>query len=466
MIGLFGVPALVLLGPASPEVTVYYQGFGLIKEVHTLSLKAGRQSIEIADVPSMIDLTSVAIRSLTAPGSFLVLEQNYRYDLVSVRSILEKSVGRKVGLIRHFNGKREELDGTLLSPPDRVAPGPAGQTDFAFPGMAVRVVDGRIILNPVGEVVVPALPDGLTSRPTLEWNLDCHRAGANRVELSYIANGIKWTANYVLSLSGESGSAMLQGWVDLDNRSGGTFKNARLKLLAGDVHVAVPRTVPVELDYANAARIEVQQLFEYHLYTLMRPVTIHNNETKQLSLLAANRVPYRERLVFDSLRDHGEYYPSQTEIGGGTMHPQVRIEFVDDAKSGLGIPLPAGKFRIYERDQSGSVQLLGEDAIQHTPRNERVSLLAGTAFDVVANRKRLSFHVVGPNAVREVFEIDVRNHKTTPATVELLERHYGDWVVESQNVDGRKVDANTLRYELRLKADKARKVTYTVFTRW
>ncbi|HLK14509.1 MAG TPA: hypothetical protein VKT78_06865 [Fimbriimonadaceae bacterium] len=458
--------------PTNPEVTVYNQGFGLVKELRNVRLKEGRQSVSITDVPTMIDVTSVGIRSITEPGSFDVLEQNYQYDLVNVQSILNKSVGGKIRLIRHFADKLETLEGTLVSSPTAITGNQEGGNNWTYNGMVVKTDDGHYILNPVGEVEVMSMPEGMISLPTLVWDLESRRAGENLVELSYIANGIRWEANYVLTLDSESNSSALQGWVNLNNACGATFKEAKLKLLAGDVHTA-PNVRRTDLNAAFGARAGAggggfleQQLFEYHLYTLQRPATIKDKEIKQLSLLSAAKVPFKKRLIIDSLRDYGVYYPSQGEIGSGNLKPQVRVEFVNDEQSGLGIPLPAGKFRIYQRDNSGSVQLLGEDSIQHTPKNEKVSLLVGNAFDIVANRKRLNFEALGGTQFREQFEIEVRNRKATSETVELLERHYGDWTIEKTSEPFTKEDANTMKYTVRLKPNEVRKVTYTVYTHW
>ena len=477
MLALLAVSAAIAKLPRpeeiGPEVTVYNQGFGLVKETRTLQLKNGRQLISISDVPSMIDATSVAIRSLTQAGSFDVLEQNYRYDLVNVESILNKSVGDRLRLIRHFNEKREVLDGTLESAPTAIVSTPEGGSVMQYNGMVLKLDDGHIILNPVGEVEVLTMPEGLISLPTLVWDLDSRRVGNNLVELSYIANGMRWDANYVLTLDSLSNSSNLQGWASVNNASGATFKNAKLKLLAGDVHQAVAQNgrERMMLDQSAmtksaAPAMKEEQLFEYHLYTLQRPATIKDKETKQLSLLEGNHVPFKKRLVIDSLKDYGVYYPREGLIGSGDLKPQVKVDFLNDEKSGLGMPLPAGRFRIYQRDQSGSVQLLGEDSIQHTPKNEKVSLFVGTAFDVVANRKRLSFKRVAAREVREEFEIVVRNRKATAETVELLERHFQDWSIEKTSESFTKEDANTMRYMLDLKPDESRTVTYTVFTKW
>lgn len=459
--------------PTNPEVTVYNQGFALVKELRNLRLKEGRQSVSVADVPSGIDPTSVGIRSISDAGSFDILEQNYQYDLINVQSILNKSVGGKLRLIRHFGEKSETLEGTLVSSPTAITSNQEGGQNWQYNGMVLRLDDGRYILNPVGEVEVLSMPEGMISLPTLMWDLDSRRSGEHLVELSYIANGMRWDANYVLTLDSMSPNASLQGWVSLNNACGATFKDAKLKLLAGDVHTA-PEFAKRAMGRAamsggfggGGAGFQEQQLFEYHLYTLQRPATIKDKEIKQLSLLASPRVPFRKRLIIDSLRDYGVYYPSEGEIGSGNIKPQVRVEFTNDEAAGLGIPLPAGKFRLYQRDASGSVQLLGEDTIQHTPKNEKLSLLVGNAFDIVANRKRLNFQALGGPQYREEFEIEVRNRKETTETVEVLERHYGDWTIEKTSEPFTKEDANTMRYTLKLKPNEVRKVTYTVYTHW
>ncbi len=459
-------------GALGPEVTVYNQGFGLVKELRHLQLRSGIQTVPLSDVPSLIDPTSVAIRSITQPGSFDVLEQNYQYDLINVESILNKSVGGRLRLLRHFGAKTEVLEGLLMSAPTAVTATADGSSSMQYNGLVMKLDDGRIILNPEGEVEVISMPEGLISLPTLMWNLESRRAGDNLVELSYVANGMKWDASYVLTLDSVAGISALQGWASVNNESGATFKNAKLKLLAGDVHQAQPpsgnamTTTNGFIAMDKAKDMKEEQLFEYHLYTLQRPATIKNKETKQLSLLGSDKVPFKKRLIIDSLRDYGVYYPSQGVIGGGNLKPQVRVEFTNNEAAGLGIPMPMGKFRIYQRDASGSVQLLGEDTIEHTPKNEKISLLVGNSFDIVANRKRLSFNELSGSHYKEVYEIEVRNRKATTEEVEVLERHYGDWSVPKTSDKFTKEDANTMKYVLRMKPNEVRKITYTVETKW
>ncbi len=468
---VFAVSLAQVRSGGGPEVTVYNQGFGLVKELRHLHLQSGVQSVSLSDMPSMIDPTSVAIRSITEPGSFDVLEQNYQYDLVNVESILNKSVGGRLRLLRHFGAKTETLEGTLMSAPTAVTATADGSSSMQYNGLVMKLDDGRIILNPEGEVEVMSMPEGLISLPTLMWNLESRRAGDNLVELSYVANGMRWEASYVLTLDSAAGVSALQGWASVNNQSGATYKDAELKLLAGDVHQAqqIPNvnTNSTVLGLSVARKeMKEEQLFEYHLYTLQRPATIKNKEIKQLSLLGSDRVPFKKRLIIDSLRDYGVYYPTEDVIGGGNLKPQVRVEFTNNESAGLGIPVPAGKFRIYQRDASGSVQLLGEDTIEHTPKNEKISLLVGNSFDIVANRKRLSFQSTGATQSRERFEIEVRNRKATAEEVEVLERHYGEWSISASSEKFTKEDANTMRYILKMKPNEVRKVTYTVDTKW
>lgn len=463
--------ALAVQSASPVEVTVYNQGFGFVKEIRSFDLKDGRQSLSVTDVPELIDPTSVAIKSLTPGQSFDILEQNYQYDLVNAEAILNKAVGQRIRLIRHFGNRAETLEGTLLSSPTAISGGGSGFSSFQYNGMVVKLDDGRIILDPEGEVEVLSIPEGMISVPTLAWEVDATRAGRDEVELSYITQGMTWEANYVLTIEERNGRAALQGWVKLDNNSGATYKNATLKLLAGNVNQVQDRGLnlnnkAIEMEAATAGPMKEEQLFEYHLYTLQRPATVRNKETKQLSLLSADGIPFKKRLIIDALRDYSTYYPSEAEIGGGTQHAQVRVELVDDEKSGLGMPLPAGRFRIYQRDTGGSVQLLGEDRIEHTPRNEKVSLIVGEAFDIVSNRKRLSYRRINSNEVGEGFQIEVRNRKASTETVEVIERHYGDWRITKTSDRYVKADANSMVYTLKLKPNQVHRITYTVVTKW
>ena len=351
------------------ELTVYNQGFALVKDVRVLNLTAGRQDVRIEDVAQQIEPSSVGIRSISAPGSFEVLEQNYQYDLINTQAILRKAVGQTIVLNRILpNGQKERVTGTLMSAPEQ--------------GMVIRTEDGRILLNPSGEVEVSSIPAGLISKPSLLWDVIAKQAGENRVELSYITQGIRWNADYVLSLDKAGAQGDLKGWVTLNNGSGATFTNAKLKLLAGDVARA-PKTAPGArgaggAEMAADGGFQQEQFADYHLYTLQRPATVRQNEMKQVSLLEAFDVKVKKRLIVDAMRAYGGYRPQEEgAMGTGPIKPQIRIEVANTKANQMGMPLPMGRFKVFQRDSSGAVQLLGEESITRHATRRSPSSSAG-----------------------------------------------------------------------------------------
>jgi hypothetical protein len=456
---------------AAPEITVYNQGFALVKENRSLDLAAGRQTAIVENVAQQIDTTSVRFRPLSDASGLSLLEQNYRFDLISPVAILARAVGTQIKFIRYENGNAVTLEGTLLSAPTAIVSN-NGSNYQTYNGMVIKdSKTGEIVLDPVGTVVVKNIPDGLISKPSLLWDLQADKAGRQEIELSYITQGMNWTSDYVLTLN-DGNRADLQGWATLTNSSGTEYKNAKLKLLAGDVN-RVQQNRPEAMAAAGAVlrmtkadSFQEESLFEYHLYTLQRPTTLQNNETKQVSLLEGAGVPYTRKLIVDATRNFGRYYPSEGAIGEGNIQPQVRVEFENKLKNGLGMPMPAGRIRVYQRDKGGSIQFIGEDQIGHTPKDESISLVLGRAFDVVSSRKRTNFRRINDRAFSESFEIEVRNRKDTAEVVHVVERHYGDWKVTDKNQEFVKVDSDTMDFTVNLKANEVKKVIYTVETRW
>jgi hypothetical protein len=465
---------LIASPPQATQVTIYNQGFALVKETRTVDLRAGRQQVAIEDVAEKIEPTSVGIRATSGRRVFELLEQNYRYDLISVQAILSKAVGGRVAFNRALtDGRRERIEGVLLSAPTAVVGTMQGEAGREYTGMVLRTDDGRILLSPSGEVEVAALPEGLISRPSLLWDLQVLESGSTEIELSYLTQGIRWEAAYVLTLDG-SGKGGLRGWVTLDNQSGATYRDATLKLLAGDVARAREETVQDMLMQTKSASqprgFQQEQFAEYHLYTLGRPATVRDREIKQVSLLEADAVPVSKRLVIDAMMQYRGWQPQEGEVGTGPIRPQVRIEFMNDKKSNLGMPLPMGKFKVFQLDSSGSLQMLGEDRIDHTPRDERVSLVVGRAFDILAERKRLSFEYItgarGPVGARETFSIELRNRKETPEQLVVIERFWGQWQVTNPSSPFKKLDANTVEFVVDVPAGSTKKLTFGVETRW
>ncbi len=456
----------------APEVTIYNGGFGFVKEIRSLNLRQGIQDVAIEDVAAQIEANSVGIRSLTDPNSFAVLEQNYQFDLINTMAILNKAVGSIIKLHRTLpNGAKETLEGTLMSSPTAMVNTGDG-AQMTWNGMVLKTADGRIFLNPSGEIEVPTIPEGMISKPTLLWMIQSDAAKTHQVELSYLTQGMNWQSDYVMTLDGTN-KADFRGWVTLTNNCGKAFKDARLKLIAGDVQRAPTnrsggfggggRGGAMEM---KADAFSEESLFEYHLYTLQRPATVRDKEQKQVSLLETTGVPYEKKLIVDSMLNFGMYYPSEGEIGTGDVKPLVKVEFVNKKENGLGIPLPKGRVKVYQRDKAGSVQMVGEDSIDHTPKDERLSLTVGRSFDVRTTRKRTNFRRIDARSFEETFEIEVRNRKETPERVYVYERHYAEWEIPKTSMKYEKLDSQTMQYIVDMKANETQTISYTVITRW
>ena len=465
--------ATAMLVDGSTEITVYNQGLGFVKDVRMIDVKAGQQSLIIEDVAQLIDATSVGFKCLNNPGSISILEQNYQYDLISPESILQKSVGKRIRLTRAIANKKETLEGVLLNSPTSVVSKDGGH-EYSYNGLVIRADDGRIILSPDGEIDVMEVPEGLISKPSLVWQLNSTNDQRAKMELSYLTKGMSWTANYVLTL-GDGSAGDIQGWVSLNNQSGLTFTDANLKLLAGDVNVnfddqGIERERIAKkrvADVPNATRpfgkwFKEESLFEYHLYTLQRPSSVRNKETKQLSLLSGFNIPVKKIVAFDS-------YADPTNESGGSqqdLNSNVMVKFKNDEKSHLGMPMPAGKVRLYQRDASGSLQFLGENEIQHTPRDEKISLTVGKSFDIKASHKKTSYTKLSKNSSRSSYSIEVRNRKKVGETVYVYEHQTGDWKVIAKSDPYIKEDSSTMIFEVRLKSNEVKTVKYTVESKW
>lgn len=460
---LFTGLAVLASPPKSIEITVYNANFGLVKEVRTVTLAKGRQELRVEDVPSAIDPTSVGIKSLSANMPIEMLEQNYQYDLLSPDSILAKSVGKRVRFRQQLqNGQQVVTEGVLLS----------------LGNLVIKTDDGRIVLNPSGTIEVLEIPEGLISRPTLMWDLVAERAGEYNLEIAYITSNINWSADYVLTLNAEDTKADLNGWVTINNRSGAAYKDATLKLIAGDVRRLVQPSPGRAAGGAREMQIErkglgfeEQTLFEYHLYTLGRPASVRNNETKQIALLSAADADVKKELIFEGQRSYWNAYGRNYRPGEGyatdsSVKVNVIVELHNSDKNKLGMPLPKGKVRVYKRDASGQVQMVGEDQIDHTPREEKIRLYIGDAFDIVGERKRIDFRTIASNVVRETFEIKLRNRKKVKETVRVIERAWADWSILNETMKSEKLDSNTFQYLVVLEPDREQVLRYTVETRW
>ena len=317
----------------------------------------------------------------------------------------------------------------------------------------------------------PDLPENLYSRPTLVWTLDNRANETQRVEASYLAGGLNWSADYVLTVARDEKSADLDGWVTLTNNSGVPYNHAKLQLVAGQVHRSQPPMIPKVMGAAlNAVADEARQQFvqeafaEYHLYTLDRRTSIQNNESKQLSLLCATSVPVEKYFLVEG---QSYYFRNPQGLGNAIPQPvQVYYRFKNADKSGLGTPLPAGTVRVYQSDSQGGSQFVGEDNISHTPKDETVRVHVGDAFDVIAERKQIDYRKMASNLYELEYQITLRNHKTDAVTVEVREPVGGDWEILSSNYKPTKLDSGTIGFVIPVEKDGSAALDYRVRVKW
>jgi len=441
-------------------VTVYNSNLALVRDVRTLQLPAGTLDLRFEDIAAQVNPATVHFVSLTAPKELSVLEQNYEYDLLSPEKLLNKYLGKEVTLVRRRmednSTKEDDVKATLLANNE---------------GGPVWKVGNEIVTGMGSDrIIFPDLPANLYSKPTLVWLLDNRHAGEQTVEASYLTNAMNWNADYVLTVSSDEKAGDLNGWVTIVNSSGTAYRNAQLQLVAGAVHRApAPRPVPMKaMAMASGAAAQNQfaqeALSEYHLYTLDRPTTIKNNETKQISLLFAPGLHIEKVFEVDG---NGYYYQSAQRPGEPIKDPvQVRLKFKNSEANSLGVPLPAGTVRVYQGDSKGRVEFIGEDQVDHTPKDETVDLHIGDAFDVVEERKQTDFQVLGPRAFEMAFAITLRNHKPEPITVEVNEPIGGDWTMEESNYKYEKTAAFAARFTVPVEANGEAVLKYRVRVRW
>ena len=433
-------------------LTIYNQNFGLVREVREIDLGKGEVVLEFADVASTIQPETVAI---SAPGEGVsVLEQNYLYDLLSPQKLLEKYVGREVTVYR-FNettGRDESERATVL----------------AVNGGTILRIGDEITFNYPGRIAFPEIPENLIAKPTLRWLLASKRT-RQKVEVSYLARQLSWKSDYVLVIDDAQTSASLQGWVTLTNQSGATYENARLKLVAGDVQRVGDRAAYAGIASRMHAREEAdakfqeEGFFEYHLYSLGRKTTLRNNEQKQVSLLEADHAGVSKRMVFKS---QPHWFRSAMPQPLRNQKVSVYLELPNTRENGLGMALPAGVVRVYQADSEGSQQFIGEDRIDHTPRDETVRIKTGEAFDVVADRKQTDFQILGHCTSESAWEISLRNHKDVTETVEVQEHTAGDWTIVRSSHPTHKDEAHRFHFSVPVAAGDETVIRYRLRTRW
>jgi hypothetical protein len=436
----------------SVNLTIYNGTIALVHDRRRLSLQNGENRIAWRDVSGNMDATTAILEDTSAPGAVNVLEQNFNFDLLSPGTILNKYVGRTVTVVHDTAkpGRPMRETAKLLANNDGVV--------LQYANRIETFVDGHIEF--------PDIPSDLRDRPTLVLDLDSSKTADADLDLSYLTGGLSWHADYVGVVSPDDSQMDLNGLVTLSNTSGTSFNDAHLQLVAGNVNVVAPPAPRVmyalgAVGRAPSGQFAQENYFEYHLYTLQRTTSIGNNQTKQVALLSARNVPIHKTL---ELRGAEEYYYNANGDLGTKLKVGVYETFTNKGGE-LGIPLPGGTVRLYKNDASGTSQFLGEDAIDHTPRNEDVRLHLGDSFDVTANKKQTDFKLPGNCTYQSSYQVVVKNGKTEPAQVLVVEPIPGDWSITQENLPHEKTSSSTATWTLNVPAGGSTTLTYTALVK-
>ncbi len=453
-----------------PNAAWQVPGFGVVKQLKTFDLKPGRNTVAFTDVAAFLDPTTVGFTDLTDPKTS-ILEQSFQFDLVSPSKLLERYLDRRIKAVVANGDQKRIVEGDLLS---------SNQGR-----LVLRTDEGLEILDSSSaQISLPELPEGFLTRPTLVWDLLANDGGEHEIRTTYQTAGLTWRADYNLVINQDDTAADLTAWVTLLNLSGISYPDAQLKLVAGDVQRIAPkrnvvtgygggrRTLAMKPD--TFAGFEEQSFFEYHLYTLPRTTTVVNNSSQQLALFpTVQNAKISKELLYQPTRS-GRFdrtpYIDQNFVMSGANDIGVFVSFKNTEKNQLGMPLPKGRIRAYKQDpKDGTLEFIGEDMIDHTPRNETVRIKLGNAFDVVGERKVVDFKVdSAARTMSETIELEVRNQKKTVATVVVREHLYRwrNWKIDKRNLPFERVNANTVEWRLEIAPESSATVRYQVDYSW
>jgi len=436
---LFLMTVEAVAGIKDTQLTIYSQNLALVKQTREFVLKKGENKLSFTGISPQFDPTSVVIRSLAAPEKLTVLEQYYQYDLVSSAKILERYLGKQVQV---YSKGGWFCQGKLLS--------------FSTEDLVLETKEGELRIIRTAQITriqLARMPAGLVTRPTLKTLLACPEAGRHQIELVYLTQGLNWHAEYQAVEDKDGNSMEFSCQVSIDNRSGVSYQNARLRLVAGQIHRAGREYHPSPMARTMALEKALPQfteesLFEYHIYTLDRQTTIENNQSKQMPLFSNISTRVNKIYSYDATEDE--------------KHVKVRLKFKNIKRQGLGMPLPAGKVRIFKKEADGGIELVGEDRITHTPIGEEVKLTVGNAFDLVAERSLLEHRRISRTVSEEKIQIRLRNRKEEAVTVLVTEHLSGDWEILESSHDYSKKDAYTVEFKIPVEKGKESTVEYKV----
>jgi len=461
------LPALLLLAAASvsfaadPALTIYNGGYAVVRETLPIDLKSGVNQVSFAGATAQVESDSVILRDIAGKAEFQILEQSYRNDPVSQSMLMSL-----------FEGKTLEFNRRETNKPDRVVVGKVVRSGFVPGGNFVEPiieVDGKLQFSLPGEPIFPSLGNDNVLKPTLNWKLNSASSGKIDAEVAYLSRGFTWEASYNLVATEKSDILDVVGWVTMNNQSGMTFNEAKIKLMAGDVNRVQPeypmaaRAMVSDSLAMGAAKVVTEKSFdEFHLYTLGNPATLRDKETKQVEFVRATGVKAERIYVFEGA---GHYRRGISSAG----KVQVYREFKNSEANKLGIALPKGKLRFYSQDGDRQLEFVGENQIDHTPKDETIRVLTGNSFDLTGEHRMTNNTEDGSNRVAtQTFEVKVRNHKKEPAEIRVVEHatHGGNWTLTAQSQPHEKKDATSFEFRVPLKPDEEKTVTYTIRYTW
>jgi len=460
---------------AQPSLTIYNQNFAVVRDSVPLDLQSGVNNVRYADATAQVEPDSVILRDPNGKRSLQILEQNYRNDPVSQELLLSLNEGRTIDFenirTKDNTQTREIIPGKIVR---------SGYVPGGSPTQPIIEVDGKLQFQLPGMPLFPDLGDDTVLKPTLNWLLQSDKPGKFDAEVGYVTGGFDWSASYNLVSPEKGDNVDLVGWITMNNNSGKTFENAKIKLMAGDVNKIQPQTfrcarnaVSVLGAMEDKSEAVTEKAFdEFHLYSVARPTTLHDRETKQVEFVHAEKMFAPTIYVYDGAEGYRFYGLNYDQGYGQSGNKKISVmrEFVNAETNHLGIALPKGKLRFYRRDADGQLQFVGEDTIDHTPRNETIRVTTGNSFDLVGERKQTNFHVdTGDKWIDESFEIKLRNRKKdAPVEIRVVEHLYrwNNWEITAKSDDFKKTDAQTIEFRVPVKPDEEKTVTYTVHYSW
>lgn len=422
------------------ELTIYNQDLALVKEIKEFDLKIDINSIKYTNTTIQLDPGSVIFKDLEDENTE-VLEQDYEYDLENNSKLLDKYLGKEITIT------------------DKTGITYTGKLFRHEPGIILQKKDKCIIsFTEVSKIEFPEL-ERLFTKPTLVWQIHSSYSGKRDVLISYLTTGISWRAEYILNVNADYTKADVRCWISIDNRTGANFENAKIKLVAGDIHrihsrqpgnmylrKTAEKLTSASAD-VSAYNFTEENLFEYHIYSLERLTTLKNNQIKQISLFSANGVLIEKELVFDSWKSD---------------KVQVVLKTENSKEKGLGLPLPKGLIRTYKTDSEEQFQFIGEDQIEHIPKDGKMKVIAGNVFDIKGIRAQKNYERVSDTIERITYAVEFNNSRSEVQKIKVIEHLSGDWEIIKNSDLYEKTDAFTVEFQVSIPANSRKIISYTV----